>query len=125
MDTNANRHEHEHGVLELLAHLKEPVPSLQQFKKVSDIFKILGDPNRCRIFWILCHCETCVIDLSNRVEMTSPAVSHHLRQLRNMDLVISERIGKEVYYRAAETEITALLHQMIEKVIDLACPYAD
>lgn len=66
----------------------------------------------------------CVINLSSIVGMSSPAVSHHLRQLKNSGLIVSRREGKEVYYRAADTEQAQLLHHMIEKMVEIACPDA-
>ena len=54
--------------------------------------------------------------------MSSPAVSHHLRPLKNSGLIVSRREGKEVYYRAADTAQSRLLHQMIEQVMAIACP---
>ena len=62
----------------LLGHM----PKTSDFEVLADIFKQLGDPTRIRIFWILCHCEECVVNLSAMVEMSSPAVSHHLKQLK-------------------------------------------
>ena len=82
----------------------------------------MDDSSRLRIFWLLCHCEECVINISAMVEMTSPAVSHHLRQLKDRGLIVSRREGKEVYYKAAETEQSVLLHQVIEKIMKISCP---
>ena len=56
------------------------------------------------------------------MEMSSPAVSHHLKQLKTGGLITSRREGKEVYYKAAETKQAALLHQMIEKLVEISCP---
>ena len=92
------------------------------FTSLADIFRQLGDASRIRIFWLLCHCEECVINISAMVEMTSPAVSHHLRQLKDRGLIVSRREGKEVYYKAAETEQSVLLHQVIEKIMKISCP---
>ena len=50
------------------------MPDTCEFQTVSDIFKQLGDGSRIRIFWILCHCEECVMNLSALVDMSSPAV---------------------------------------------------
>ena len=61
-------------------------------------------------------------NLSELMNMSSPAVSHHLRSLRTSGLLISRREGKEVYYRAADTPQSRLLHQMIEMVMQIACP---
>lgn len=98
------------------------MPSTDNFQTVADIFKQLGDGSRIRIFWLLCHCEECVLNLSALVEMSSPAVSHHLRQLKAAGLIVSRRAGREVYYRAAETERAHLLHHMIEALVEIACP---
>ena len=56
--------------------------------------------------------------------MTSPAVSHHLRQLKSSGLIVSRRNGKEVYYKAAGTEQAQVLHHMIEKMVEISCPSA-
>lgn len=75
-----------------------------------------------RIFWLLCHYEECVINLASLVGMTSPAVSHHLRQLKSSGLIVSRRDGKEVYYKAVDTEQAQLLHIIIEKMVEISCP---
>ena len=95
---------------------------MESFVRTAEIFKKLDDPNRLKIFWLLCHCEECVINLSSMMDMTSPAVSHHLNKLRSSGLIVSRREGKEVYYKAALTEQAQALHKTIEHVMDIACP---
>ena len=112
---------HDHG--QSMERELEQMPSVDDFQTVADIFKQLGDGSRIRIFWLLCHCEECVINLSSMVEMSSPAVSHHLKQKAG-GLIVSRRVGKEVYYKAAETERAQLLHHMIEAMVEIACPSA-
>lgn len=111
---------HDHGQKEEKK-LKD-MPSVDSFQIVADIFKQLGDGSRIRIFWLLCHCEECVMNISALVDMSSPAVSHHLRQLKSGGLIVSRREGKEVYYKAAGTERAQLLHHMIEALVKIACP---
>lgn len=79
-------------------------------------------PTRIRIFWLLCHCEECVVNIAAMMDMSSPAVSHHLRILRDSGLLTTRRDGKEVYYHAADTAQARLLHELIEQVMDVACP---
>lgn len=102
--------------------LRNTLSKVDYFQIVAELFKQLGDTTRIRIFWLLCHTEECVINISAMMEMSSPAVSHHLRPLRNSGLITSHRIGKEVYYKASNTEQSRLLHQMIEKVMKITCP---
>jgi len=92
------------------------------FTSLADIFRQLGDASRIRIFWLLCHCEECVQNISALMEMSSPAVSHHLRGLKDNGLIVSRRVGKEVFYKAADTDQSRLLHIMIEKVMAISCP---
>lgn len=111
---------HDHGqMIELNTDL---IPSADNFQIVADVFKQLSDGSRLRIFWILCHCEECVINISSFVHMSSPAVSHHLKQMKASGLIRSRRDGKEVYYKAADTEQAQLLHHMIEKIMSITCP---
>ena len=100
----------------------ENMANNEEFLIISDLFKQLSDPTRIRIFWLLCHCEECVMNLSALMEMSSPAVSHHLKQLRSTGLLTSRREGKEVYYRAANTQQTKLLHDAIKQLVHLTCP---
>lgn len=112
---------HRHEDASHLHELEEYLRRTEYFQTVALVFRQLSDANRVRLFWLLCHCEECVINLSAMLEMSSPAVSHHLRLLKNSGLVVSRRDGKEVYYRAADTEQSQLLHKTIEKVIEISC----
>ncbi len=111
-------HEHNHKIEHELDHM----PKLSDFSVAADIFKLLGDSTRVRLFWILCHCEECVLNLSVMMDMSSPALSHHLKLLKACSLVVSRRDGKEVYYKAADNEQAEALHHIIERVVSISCP---
>lgn len=113
---------HHHGEGPETTLLQEQLDQIDYFQTVAEVFKQLGDTTRIRIFWLLCHCEECVLNISALMKMSSPAVSHHLRPLKNSGLIVSRREGKEVYYRAADTEESRLLHEMIEQVMEITCP---
>lgn len=113
---------HHHGEGPQTALLQEQLDQIDYFQAVAEVFKQLGDTTRIRIFWLLCHCEECVLNISALMKMSSPAVSHHLRPLKNSGLIVSRREGKEVYYRAADTQESRLLHEMIEQVMEITCP---
>lgn len=97
------------------------MPRENEVLEVSNAIKQLGDPSRLRIFWILCHREECVLSLAKLVEMSSPAVSHHLKLLKSGNLISSIRKGKEMYYTAADNEVARVLHLTIEKVAKITC----
>ena len=118
MKQNQLPHNHGQDIEQKFDHM----PSLEQFQVVSEVFKTINDINRLRIFWILCHCEECVINISALVDMSSPAISHHLKQLKASRLITSRRIGKEVYYKAADTNLVKHLHTIIEELAEVSCP---
>ena len=113
---------HDHDAPGHLASIRDALAHTERFEIAADIFKQLSDTTRLRIFWMLCHTEQCVTNISALMDMSSPAVSHHLRVLRSCGLIVSRREGKEVYYRASTGDVAQLLHQIIEQVMEIACP---
>ena len=97
-------------------------PNVETIDARADAMKQLGDASRLRIFWLLCHKEECVTNIAAITQMSSPAVSHHLRLLKSCGLITSKRSGKEMYYRTADTEMVDLLHRNIEKIACINCP---
>ena len=116
---------HHHEDRKRLERLRSFIQEPESFQEVANLCRLLSDNSRVRIFWLLCHCEECVMNLSTLVGMSSPAASHHLRQLKDSGLIVSRRVGKEVYYRAADTEVAQLLHQIIERTVEVTCPQSD
>ena len=100
----------------------EEMPSLDTITVVAQAMNQLGNPSRLRIFWLLCHCEECVINIAQATGMSSPAVSHHLKLLKSAGLIVANRNGKEMYYRAADTDIVLKLHHTIEEIARITCP---
>ena len=69
---------------------------------LAPLFKAVADPVRLRLLSLIaCHegGESCVCDLTDAFDLTAPAVSYHLRVLREAGLISSERRGTWVYYR--------------------------
>lgn len=112
---------HTHSDNTNLDFISEHISCLDEFQLAAGTFKQLGDASRLRIFWLLCHCEECVTNISAIVNMSSPAVSHHLKQLKSSGLISSRREGKEVYYKASHSEESRLLHLAIEKILEISC----
>lgn len=111
-------HHHHNNSEAIAAHM----PDRDNFHTVSSFFRQLGDPNRIRILWLLCHTEECVVNIAAIVGMSSPATIHHLKLLKEAGLVSSRREGKEVYYRASQAEEANALHYMIEEMMKISCP---
>ena len=118
-------HEHAHKHAHNLDQIIRQSSQLGDFEQIADVFEKLSDARRVQIYWILCHCEECVTDIAAMVGMSSPAVSHHLRVLKECGLIESRREGREVIYKATDSELTHLLHVVTEEIMSVSCPEAD
>jgi len=114
---------HDHGIN--IRELSSELPAERVFETVSELLKTMSDANRIRIFWLLCHCEECVVNISALLGITSSVASHHLKLLKTSGLITSVREGKEVYYTASKTDRAELLHEMIERTMEVECPSED
>src|SRR5688500_6529325 len=65
----------------------------------SKVFLALADPSRRAIFESLTRGEVAVKELTARFDISQPAVSQHLANLKGAGLVTSRREGRLVYYR--------------------------
>lgn len=76
----------------------------------TKIFKALADENRLRILLSIhekgCVCEdscsqteTCCKDLSKSLSITSPTISHHIKELVNAGLIVTRKEGKWLFCR--------------------------
>lgn len=84
--------------------------------RLSDTFRVLGDPTRLRILDALSAGELCVCDIASLVAISESAVSHQLRLLRGMRLVRPRRAGRLVYYSLDDQHIIELLKQGLTHV---------
>jgi DNA-binding transcriptional ArsR family regulator len=92
--------------------LLDPLPA----QRLADTFKVLGDRTRVNILSVLADRELCVCDLAAALQMSSSAVSHQLRVLRDARLVKYRRDGKMVYYSLDDQHVVTLFEQGLEHV---------
>src|ERR1700741_1700833 len=73
------------------------------FEPAAMLIKAIADPYRLTILATLAAApdEVCVCDFTDALPLNQPTVSHHLRILREAELVTCERRGTWVYYRIA------------------------
>ena len=76
---------------------------------LSELFAALGVEARTKILYLLSFEEMCVCELADTLELTLPAISHHLRLLKLLRLVKYRREGKMVYYSLADDHVLELI----------------
>jgi DNA-binding transcriptional ArsR family regulator len=81
-------------------------------KELVAVFRQLADPTRLRILATLMEQgELSVKALTDRLSLTQPVVSHHLKMLRMASLVQCRRAGIFILYRIDSTELANLMER--------------
>lgn len=96
--------------------VKSKLPSDKPIIAVSGLFRVLGDDTRSRIICALGFSEMCVCDIAALLKMSSSAISHQLRILKESKMIKSRREGKVVYYSLADEHIEKLFKIAFEHV---------
>ena len=91
--------------------LKHVLPPEEFAIETASLFGLLSDSTRLRILYLLYHREVCVRNIAEAIEM-SP------RSLKQLGVISSRRIGKEVHYTIADTADGALVSDLLKTVFE-------
>jgi len=97
-------------------------PTAQQ---VAETMHALATPSRVRILGRLRDGACSVNELAAAVEMDASAVSHQLRVLRHLGLVVGDRRGRTIVYALHDSHVADLLDQAVYHVEHLRLGYAE
>ncbi|HAH62779.1 MAG TPA: transcriptional regulator [Treponema sp.] len=103
---------------DIIRKVKSKLVKDAQLVQVAELFKTMSDPTRLKIINALLLSEMCVCDLACLLNMTQPAISHHLKTLRQTQLIKYRRDGKIVYYSLDDSHIAPLFQQGYEHIIE-------
>jgi ArsR family transcriptional regulator len=93
----------------------EPLPT-------TGLLKALAEPVRWRIVELLTGEELCVCHLVEELGVPQPLVSHHLRVLRHLGLVRTEKYRYWTYYRLEPEALVLLAERLGALVADTPAP---
>lgn len=96
--------------------VKKNMPEVRDILSLSNFYKIMGDPTRIKILWILRDFELCVCDISEILNMNQSAISHQLKLLRITGLVKFRKEGKVVYYSLADDHVKDIFNIGLEHI---------
>jgi ArsR family transcriptional regulator, nickel/cobalt-responsive transcriptional repressor len=85
-------------------------------RAAADAMQALSAPSRLRILARLVEGPASVGELATAVQMEGSAVSHQLRLLRHLGLVVGQREGRQVVYELHDDHVAELLQQVIAHV---------
>jgi len=93
---------------EEIKNVRSKMPAEADLDEMAELFKVFGDPTRAKIISALSIGELCVCDIAALLSMTSSAISHQLRILRQARIIRSRRDGKTVYYKLDDEHISSM-----------------
>jgi len=86
---------------------------IQCLTELAELFRVFSDETRIRLIYLLGHKESCTCDLATALGLSPPAISHHLRLLRAMKLVVTRKEGKMVFYRLRDEHILNIVREAL------------
>lgn len=90
--------------------------------EMSEVFKALGDPTRLRIIRMLVskmESDLSVSDMADKLGITQPAASQHIKVLKNVGILESNRNGYYVYYYV-NVDVLKEYKQNIDSLFEMA-----
>jgi ArsR family transcriptional regulator len=84
--------------------------------RLAQALRVIADPARLRLVSLVAASEggeSCVCDLTDRLDLGQPTVSHHLKVLTDAGILHREKRGRWAYYRI-EPEPLQLLRAALD-----------
>lgn len=91
----------------------------ESFQKMTKLLSIAGSDVRLKILYLLnLENELCPCDLADILKMSVPAISQHIRKIKDAGIINSRRDGQTLYYslNRDETEIFNSIFKSIELI---------
>ncbi len=100
----------EHDRNERIMHAEE------EWQKLADFYKIMGDKTRVSILSVLLEKEMCVKDIYQALGLNTSMVSHQLKILRAAKIVKARRDGKNVFYSLDDEHVEQIFSVALEHI---------
>ncbi len=79
--------------------------SKNNLQQTTEFLKIIADKNRLQILCMLNKGESCVCEIWQNLDLPQNLISHHLKVLKDFNLVKSKKDGTKVIYSINQKEI--------------------
>jgi ArsR family transcriptional regulator len=90
--------------------------SISKAGNLAKALKKISEPNRLKILCILKDGEKCVCDIWQCLKLPQNLVSHHLKVLRDLNLISSKKVGLKVFYKLNQKVVKKYLKEL-EKIL--------
>jgi ArsR family transcriptional regulator len=86
--------------------------SILEVENLARTLKKISEPNRLKILCLLKDGEKCVCDIWQCLKLPQNLVSHHLKVLKDLNLVSSKKVGLKVFYRLNQKVVKKYLKEL-------------
>lgn len=84
------------------------------YEENGKLFKALSDPNRIKIVEMFSCGEICACTILEKLDITQPTLSHHMKKLEELKLVHVRKEGLWSYYSLNRRKIGAMISFLIK-----------
>lgn len=81
---------------------------------IDKTFKALADKNRRQMLVLLKQQDLTAGEIAEEFKISKPSISHHLKALKNANLVESRREGQQIYYSLRMTVFQEVVSQFMD-----------
>lgn len=110
--------EYLHAHSDLIERVNENMPDEEILYEIAELYKIFGDSTRIKILYVLFEAEMCVNDIAQLLNISTSAISHQLRILKQAQLVKFRREGKTIFYSLSDDHVRTILNQGMEHICE-------
>lgn len=96
--------------------VSNPPIKKEYIQEISELFKVISDPTRLSILFLLHEKEHYVGAIAESLNMEQSAISHQLKILKNARLVKSKRKGKKMIYSLDDLHVFSILDQVFTHI---------
>ena len=101
---------------EVVEKIIENQPNDDVLYSLADLYKVFGDSTRIKILYVLLQSEMCVGDIAEVLDMSSSAISHQLKVLKQAHLISFRRQGKILFYSLADDHVRIIIEKGLEHI---------
>jgi ArsR family transcriptional regulator len=86
--------------------------SILKIENLAKVLKKISEPNRLKILCLLKDGEKCVCDIWQCLKLLQNLVSHHLKVLKDLNLISSKKVGLKVFYKLNQKVVKKYLKEL-------------
>ncbi len=102
--------------LSQVGQVRRKMPSGAALEASLELLAAASEPVRARILCAIAETELCVCELAELLEMSIPAVSHHLRVLREGGFIQGRKRGRFVFYSPTRGHAQGMVVELLRKL---------